>query len=116
MPFQGGCRLMSKSLQDQLLSLGLARKKSGPEKKGAGQKKHSANARGRNSSKDPVKGAGNRARESGAEMSLDQAYALRKKEEKQAELDLFAVDWGGGPIDFHLGEIANESTGPMTVR
>ena len=74
---------MSKSLQDQLLSLGLARKKSRPVKKGAGQKKHSTNTRGRNSSKDPVKGAGNIARESGAEMSLDQAYALRKKEEQQ---------------------------------
>ena len=68
---------MSKSLQDQLLSLGLARKKSGPEKKGASQKGRSTNARGRNPKKAPVEGAGSRARESGVEMSLDQAYALR---------------------------------------
>lgn len=74
---------MSKSLQDQLLSLGLARKKPGPEKKGASQKGRSTNARGRNPKKAPVEGAGSRARESGAEMSLDQAYALRKKEEQQ---------------------------------
>lgn len=74
---------MSKSLQDQLLSLGLARKKSGPKKKSAGQKGHSANVRGRSPEKNPVKGAGNKARASSAEMSLDQAYALRKKEEQQ---------------------------------
>ena len=86
---------MSKSLQDQLLSLGLARKKSGPVKKGAGQKKHSTNTRGRNSSKDPVKGAGNIARESGAEMSLDQAYALRKKEEQQQVETSIRGSWEG---------------------
>jgi len=35
---------------------------------------------------------------------------------KQVAVDLYAVDWGGGIIDFHLGEIANEPPGPMTLR
>ena len=33
-----------------------------------------------------------------------------------ADTDLFAVDWGGGIIDFHLGEVATEPPGPMTLR
>ncbi len=35
---------------------------------------------------------------------------------KRSDFDLYAVDWGGGIIDFHLGEVAMESPGPMTVR
>ena len=35
---------------------------------------------------------------------------------RQATIDLFAVDWGGGIIDFHLGEVANEPPGAMTLR
>ena len=30
--------------------------------------------------------------------------------------DLYAIDWGGGIIEFHLGEVAAESPGPMTLR
>jgi hypothetical protein len=35
---------------------------------------------------------------------------------KQASLDLYAVDWGGGITEFQLDEIVNGSPGPMTVR
>jgi hypothetical protein len=35
---------------------------------------------------------------------------------KQVVEDLYAVDWGGGIIDFHLGEIANGPPEPMTLR
>ena len=34
----------------------------------------------------------------------------------QANFDLIAMDWGGGIIDFHLGEVATEPPGPMTLR
>ena len=34
----------------------------------------------------------------------------------QADLTLIAKDWGGGIIDFHLGEVATEPPGPMTLR
>jgi hypothetical protein len=35
---------------------------------------------------------------------------------KRSDLDLYAVDCGGGIIDFHLGEVAMESPGPMSLR
>ena len=35
---------------------------------------------------------------------------------RSANTDLFAVDWGGGIIEFHLGEVANEPPEPMTLR
>jgi hypothetical protein len=35
---------------------------------------------------------------------------------KQAAKDLYAVDWGGGIIEFHLGEVAIEQPGPITLR
>jgi hypothetical protein len=34
----------------------------------------------------------------------------------QADLNLIAMDWGGGIIDFHLGEVATGPPGPMTLR
>jgi hypothetical protein len=32
---------------------------------------------------------------------------------KAFDKNLCAVDWGGGIIEFHLGEVATESPGPM---
>ena len=78
---------MSKSLQDQLLSLGLARKK--PARKGREKSSGSPQSRSKNATGHSHRKAPNpRTAEAGAdaEMSLDQAYALRKREEqKQAE-------------------------------
>ena len=59
---------MSDSLKDQLLALGLAPKKSPPKKKPATQPK-----------KAPRKPDG------GADISLDQAYRIRSKEERRAK-------------------------------
>ena len=33
-----------------------------------------------------------------------------------ANIDLIAMGWGGGIIDFHVGEVARELPGPMTLR
>jgi uncharacterized protein YaiL (DUF2058 family) len=78
---------MSKSLQDQLLSLGLARKK--PARKRPEKSSGSSQARSKNADKQSHRNPPNpRAAGAGTdtEMSLDQAYALRKREEqKQAE-------------------------------
>ena len=35
---------------------------------------------------------------------------------KAFDKNLYAVDWGGGIVEFHLGEVAAESPGPMTLR
>jgi hypothetical protein len=35
---------------------------------------------------------------------------------KAFDKNLYAVDWGSGIIEFHLGEVAEESPGPMTLR
>lgn len=64
---------MGDSLQDQLRALGLA--DSRPEKRQRGRKTKPA----RRSGKSP----GSPAREAGQELTLDQAYALREREEKQ---------------------------------
>jgi uncharacterized protein YaiL (DUF2058 family) len=78
---------MSKSLQDQLLSLGLARKK--PARKRREKSSGSPQSRSKNANKQSHGTPPNpRTAEAGAdaEMSLDQAYTLRKREEqKQAE-------------------------------
>jgi uncharacterized protein YaiL (DUF2058 family) len=72
---------MSKSLQDQLLALGLANKK--PKK----NRKPSARVQGKISERSgrvisQKKGPG-RGKSSAGEVSLDRAYALRKQEEKK---------------------------------
>jgi len=78
---------MSKSLQEQLLSLGLAQEK--PAKKSPGK---SPDSKTRQDRKAPAAGAQRnsskkRAGDSGGEMELARAYALRQQEEKrQAEL------------------------------
>jgi uncharacterized protein YaiL (DUF2058 family) len=75
---------MSKSLQDQLLSLGLARKK--PARKRQEKSFGSSQARSKNAHKQSHRNPPNpRAAGAGAdtEMSLDQAYALRKREEQK---------------------------------
>jgi uncharacterized protein YaiL (DUF2058 family) len=64
---------MGDSLQDQLLALGLA--DSQPEKRQRGRKTKTARRSG--------KSAGTPTREPGQELTLDQAYALREREEKQ---------------------------------
>ena len=77
---------MSKSLQDQLLSLGLARKKPG----GKRTERASSRLHGKTASSlaMPRKEhtniiAARSKRDESAEMSLDRAYALRKQEEKK---------------------------------
>jgi len=67
---------MSNSLQDQLLALGLAKDKPGKKRRspGGSEKSRSAVARAE------------RRKDSPGEMTLEQAYALKRKEEKkQAE-------------------------------
>ena len=80
---------MSKSLQDQLLLLGLARKKPGgkrPDKVTRGAHGQPASAKGQSGKKQPQKGAARASGKDEAAMSLDRAYALRKQEEqKQAD-------------------------------
>jgi uncharacterized protein YaiL (DUF2058 family) len=76
---------MSKSLQDQLLELGLAREKRSkarnPPSRTAGTKN-----RRRGAEKSPGTGKGRKKQVDGDEVSLDRAYALREREEKkQAE-------------------------------
>jgi uncharacterized protein YaiL (DUF2058 family) len=73
---------MSKSLQDQLLALGLANKKPKEARQPsrrvpgkAGQQPGAVNS--------PKKGQGRGEQVSGGEVSLDRAYALRKQEEKK---------------------------------
>lgn len=78
-----GNGLMGKSLQDQLLSLGLARDKPEREKKNAGKKGRPEKARGAGHKKRPAGGSGSHSEDKSAELSLDRAYALRKKEEQQ---------------------------------
>lgn len=78
-----GNGLMGKSLQDQLLSLGLARDKPEREKKNAGKKGRPEKARGAGHKKRPAGGSGSHSKDKNAEMSLDRAYALRRKEEQQ---------------------------------
>ena len=69
---------MSKSLQDQLLALGLAAKK--PKKVRRPARRASGTA---NQQPDAGKGPGRGGQVSGGEVSLDRAYALRKQEEKK---------------------------------
>jgi uncharacterized protein YaiL (DUF2058 family) len=73
---------MSKSLQDQLLALGLASKK--PKK----TRQTSRRAPGKDNQRpgpgsSPKKGQGGGKQAAGGEVSLDRAYALRKQEEKK---------------------------------
>lgn len=73
---------MSKSLQDQLLALGLANKK--PKK----VRPPSRRAPGKDNQRPgpgslPKKGQGGGIQAAGGEVSLDRAYALRKQEEKK---------------------------------
>jgi len=68
---------MSDSLQDQLLSLGLAKDK--PKK----QRKQSPRKAAQTPSKKAGGGRATGRREPPGEMSLEQAYALKKREEQQ---------------------------------
>jgi hypothetical protein len=84
---------MSKSLQEQLMSLGLAREKPGakrPRKSAGGPQGRSgkaAKAVGQPQEKSRKKSADMGGEKDSAEMSLNRAYALRKQEEqKQADL------------------------------
>ena len=73
---------MSKSLQDQLLELGLASKQ--PKKARTTSRRASANADQRpGAGSSPKKGQGRGKQAVEAEVSLDRAYALRKQEEKK---------------------------------
>jgi len=73
---------MSKSLQDQLLALGLASKQ--PKKTRKPTTSASANADQRPVDvSSPKKGQGRGKQATAAEVSLDRAYALRKQEEKK---------------------------------
>lgn len=83
MPVCIGSGLMGKSLQDQLLSLGLARDKPDREKKSAGDKGRPDKARGFGHNKRPAGGSGSHSKNKSAEMTLHRAYALRRKEEQQ---------------------------------
>jgi len=81
---------MSKSLQDQLLSLGLARKKPArkrPAKASANPQGRSRNSNSQSNRKSPAPGAVVVGASDGTEMSLDQAYALRKREEQKQAAD-----------------------------
>ena len=70
---------MSKSLQDQLLALGLASQKSGkPSRRAPGRAHRQEGAR-----ISPVKGPDREKPASDDELSLDRAYALRNKEENK---------------------------------
>jgi len=74
---------MSKSLQDQLLSLGLAQKKSATKRRGkAPARSQQKSQRPANQSPHTQKAGRSEATDS-MEMDLARAYALRKKEEKQ---------------------------------
>jgi len=73
---------MSKSLQHQLLALGLASEKSKKVRQPSGRAPGKGNQRsGAGSS--PKKGQGGGKQAAGGEVSLDRAYALRKQEEKK---------------------------------
>jgi uncharacterized protein YaiL (DUF2058 family) len=77
---------MSKSLQDQLLSLGLASKKSAPkrsEKASGKSQRRSRNPNSQSNRKHPAPDTAGAGASDGTEMSLDQAYALRKREEQK---------------------------------
>jgi len=77
---------MSKSLQDQLLSLGLARKKPGgkrPGKASRGAHGQPASSKGQGGKKQPQKRPASASGKDEAAMSLDRAYALRKQEEQK---------------------------------
>ena len=77
---------MSKSLQDQLLSLGLAREKPAhkrPEKSPGSPQARSKNAIKQSHMMSRDSRASAAGVDDGAEMSLDQAYALRKREEQK---------------------------------
>lgn len=73
---------MSKSLQDQLLALGLANKKRKKTRKTSSRSPGNAGqCPGEVSSPNKEQGGGKQA--AGGEVSLDRAYALRKQEEKK---------------------------------
>ncbi len=73
---------MSKSLQDQLLALGIANEK--PKKTRIPSRRTSANADRRlDAGSSSKKGQGQGKQAAGDEVSLDRAYALRKQEEKK---------------------------------
>ena len=73
---------MNKSLQDQLLALGLANKK--PKKTRQPSRRAPAKADQRpGAGSSPKNGQGREKQASGGEVSLDRAYALRKQEEKK---------------------------------
>ncbi len=73
---------MSKSLQDQLLALGLAREKPSKPRKSSQRRPGKADRQpGGGSFTKKGQGRGKQADES--ELSLDRAYALRKQEEKK---------------------------------
>jgi uncharacterized protein YaiL (DUF2058 family) len=77
---------MSKSLQDQLLSLGLAQKRPDTRKKHPGPPKNRRTSPGgsrKGGASSGVRQAGQKKSPDAAEINLAQAYALRKKEEKR---------------------------------
>ncbi|MEE8338557.1 MAG: DUF2058 family protein [Xanthomonadales bacterium] len=72
---------MSKSLQEQLLALGLAGKKTKNTRQPPRRARGKAEQRPRAGSP-PKKGQGRAIQAAGGEVSLDRAYALRKQEDK----------------------------------
>ena len=81
---------MSKSLQDQLLSLGLASKKPArkrPDKASGNPRGRPGNSNSPGNRKNPAPRTEKAGAGDEAEMSLDRAYALRKSEEQKQAAD-----------------------------